>query len=184
VDVRDALARARARHPGVAFAQAAHLGAHPLVLQALLARARTALGAREPSHTTLVLASRGSSDASAVAECGALSAALAARLGVPAHRVGFFAVAAPALAAALASCAAAGPRTVLVVPHLLADGTLSREAREVLLPRARAATPDVEFVLADVLGPDATLARAALELAAEAAVTEAEVDVAGGGRSR
>ena len=168
VDVRDAVARAQRRHPWLAIAQAEHLGAHAAIVDVLAQRVGDALGARAANDAVLLFATRGSSDARAVADCRDLAAAVGARAGVGAHEVGFFAVAEPGVAEALGVCGRTGARTVVVLPHLMADGKLAREVREVWVPLARAAAPDVDFVLADVLGPDPRVAHAALSLAIDA----------------
>ncbi|MEA2253434.1 MAG: sirohydrochlorin cobaltochelatase [Solirubrobacteraceae bacterium] len=162
-----ALARARARHPGVDFRMGRDLGIDPIVLDIAEERIRDALVDADPAESAVVLVGRGSSDPDATSDLYKVARLLADGRGLPAVEPAFAGVAQPDVAGALERCRRLGARTIAVVPFLLFAG--------VLLPRvyARAAEWAADHPGVDVrggahLGPDRRLARVVLERYREA----------------
>ncbi len=162
-----ALARARARHPGVAFRMGRDLGIDPAVLAVAEDRAREALGDFDPAESAVVLVARGSSDPDATSDLYKVARLLADGRGLGLVEPAFAGVAQPSVAGALERCRRLGARHIAVVPFFLFTG--------VLVPRiyAQAAEwaaqhPGLEVVGGPHLGPDRRLARLVLERYREA----------------
>jgi energy-coupling factor transporter ATP-binding protein EcfA2/sirohydrochlorin ferrochelatase len=162
-----ALARARMRHPGVAFRMGRDLGIDPAVLAVTEERARDALGDAGPADTAVVLVARGSSDPDATSDLFKLARLLADKRGLGLVEPAFAGVAKPTVTEALERCRRLGARRIAVVPFFLFTG--------ILVPRiyAEAADwalehPDVDVRAGGHLGPDRRLARVVLERYREA----------------
>ncbi len=174
----------------VAWRQASHLGCHPNILRLSLAREREALGVagRSPGHWARLLVGRGSREPSATEEMRDFALR---RDQVP-HLVGetesfpsdrrhagaevcFVAMAEPRLADSLERLARSGARRVLVEPHLLFAGRLISEIEERVATAAKQC-PDIEFLVAERLGPDRLVVEALRDRIAEGAENEARLN--------
>jgi cobalt transport protein ATP-binding subunit len=162
------LARARDRHPGVAFAMGRDLGIDPAVLAVAEDRIRAALpNGHDPETTGVVLVGRGSSDPDACGDLYKVARLLADGRGLGMVEPAFAGVAQPDVPTALERLRRLGARTIVVAPFLLFTG--------VLVPRLYAAAeayanehPDLDVRAAGHLGPDRRLARLVLERYREA----------------
>jgi cobalt transport protein ATP-binding subunit len=163
------LARARDRHPGVAFAMGRDLGIDPAVLAVAEDRIRAALppDGHDPETTGVVLVGRGSSDPDACGDLYKVARLLADGRGLGMVEPAFAGVAQPGVPAALERLRRLGARTIVVAPFLLFTG--------ILVPRLYAAAeayasehPDLDVRAAAHLGPDRRLARLVLERYREA----------------
>lgn len=113
VDLPALLVQASADHPGLAIAQAAALGPHPLLFD--LVRRRLAEAGVEPSDS-LVLGAVGTSDVSANAELADVAASLGATVG--------FAAGPPLIDDVVADVRRRGARHVAIAAYVLAPGQL------------------------------------------------------------
>lgn len=182
-----ALARARRRHPGVAFSYARDLGLHPFVLAVAEDRAREALGALPDGRgdgRAVVLVGRGSTDPDANGDL-----CKAARLLADHRRLtgrdeldevlpAFVSLARPSLPEALDRAERLGASAVAVVPYFLFTGVLP----ERVAAQAHAwadARPGRHVTVADVLGVDARLVDLALERYREAVAGGAHMNCDG-----
>jgi cobalt/nickel transport system ATP-binding protein len=161
------LARARARHPGVAFRMGRDLGIDPTVLAIAEDRIREAIGDDDPAGTAVVLVGRGSSDPDATSDLFKLARLLADGRGLGMVEPAFVQVARPTVAEALERCRLLGARRIVVAPLLLFTGVLVpriyRQAGEWAQEH-----PDVTVRGAGHLGPDRRLARVVMERYREA----------------
>lgn len=139
-----ALARARARHPGVSYAYARELGVHPDVLAVVGDRARQCASLLpEGRADAVVVVGRGSTDPDANADLSKAARLLAdgrdltepvvaPQPGAPALGIvlpAFVSLASPGVADALDQCAALGATRIAVVPYFLFDGLLLERIR-------------------------------------------------------
>jgi cobalt/nickel transport system ATP-binding protein len=162
------LARARGRHPSIAFKMGRDLGIDPVVLAVAEDRIRAALPAgHNPETTGIVLAGRGSSDPDACGDLYKVARLLADGRGLGMVEPAFAGVAQPDLPAALERLRRLGASTIVVAPFLLFTG--------VLVPRLYAAAsawasdhPNIDVRAAAHLGPDRRLAKLVLERYREA----------------
>jgi sirohydrochlorin cobaltochelatase len=155
------------RGKAIDWRQSPHLGCHEKIVELSGRRFREALAGRPQvpaSDTLLLLIGRGSGDDSATAEMERFATLRQREAEVAQIEVGFLAVARPSFAEALEHAAASGYQRIVVQPHLLFQGELSEVIGEQLSDRARRDSQH-EWVLADHLGPDATVAEAAVDLA-------------------
>lgn len=140
-DIPGVLNRVRGRHPRLALRTAGTLGPHPLLLDALERRLAEAGVAPGDPDTAVVLASAGSSDASANAVIARLARRWRSRGWrdvVPAYAT----AARPAPAAAVRSLLAAGAPRVAVASYILAPGHFADKVRrESLAAGAAAVSP-------------------------------------------
>lgn len=169
-DVPSLLAAARERHPAVRFAQAAHLGCHPSLLELSVARYRAAADACSPSNTLLLMVGRGSYDADANAEMARFARLRFEAAPVGWYEVAFTAMAAPLVDQAISVVAAMPFEHIVFQPHLIFAGELLERVRG-LVAAAREQFPAKRWTITEPLGPDPLLARAVLERA-EAALAE------------
>jgi sirohydrochlorin cobaltochelatase len=166
-DVPAALARERARHPGLRFAYGRPLGPHPELLAVLDDRLDAVLDRDERPGTAVVLVGRGSTDPDANADV-----AKTARLFFEGRRLGsvetaFVSLAEPGVPAALERCRLLGARRIVVLPYLLFAGVLpDRVARQAA--SFAAAHPDLDVRVAPLLGPDERIARLTVDRYVEA----------------
>ncbi|HEV3001598.1 MAG TPA: CbiX/SirB N-terminal domain-containing protein [Solirubrobacteraceae bacterium] len=157
-----ALARARLRHPDVAFRMGRDLGIDPVVLAVAEERIREAIGEDDPAEVGIVLVGRGSSDPDAGADLYKVARLLGDGRGLGLVEPAFVSVAQPDVPGALERLRLLGARKAVVVPFLLFTG--------VLVPRIyqRAAEwakehPEMTVRGGPHLGPDRRFARLVLE---------------------
>ncbi|MGH3910275.1 MAG: CbiX/SirB N-terminal domain-containing protein, partial [Pseudonocardiaceae bacterium] len=162
-----ALARARARHPGVRFGLARDLGIEPYVLEVAADRIRDAAADADPEKLGVALIGRGSSDPDACADLWKVGRLLADGRGLGTVEPGFVSVATPSVPEALERLRRLGAVTAVVAPFFLFSGVLLNriytEAADWALEH-----PEVEVRGAGQLGPDPRLARLVLERYREA----------------
>ncbi|MFM9025472.1 MAG: sirohydrochlorin chelatase [Planctomycetaceae bacterium] len=174
-DVPEALAAA-ATAAGVAARQAEPLGLHAALVELAQRRRRAAVEARAAvaaDDTVLAVLGRGASDPGALGRLQEFAAAtLAADAGWRPGRIvyGFAAAARPTLDEALAAAAAAGPRRVVVHPHLLFHGHVEEQVSPAVA-RARETWPSIDWVQVGRLGADPLVARAVVDRVRAAAAT-------------
>lgn len=172
-DIPAALARERARHPGLTFAYGRPLGPHPVLLAVLAERiaevARSPAGPDGGTGTAAVLlAGRGSTDPDANAETykaarllqETLPASLAA-LGTGRGRAAmarfaftetaFVSLASPDVTEGLERCRLLGAATIVVARYFLFPGVLPDRVAE-QAARYAAAHPGLDVRCTDVLG--------------------------------
>jgi cobalt/nickel transport system ATP-binding protein len=180
-----ALARARTRHPEMPFAYARDLGVHPLVLEAIEAKARMAVQRlprrAEPTKTAIVLVGRGSTDPDANADLYKAARLLADHRSIGGDETldevqpAFVSLARPSVAEALNRVRSLGASRVAVVPYFLFTGILvdrmADEANE-----WASAHREVELVFGEEIGPDAHIAQLVLERFEEAVAGEARMN--------
>ncbi|MGH3769960.1 MAG: CbiX/SirB N-terminal domain-containing protein, partial [Pseudonocardiaceae bacterium] len=166
-DGPSALARARARHPGVRFWLARDLGIEPQVLEIAADRIRRAAGAADPEKLGVALIGRGSSDPDACADLWKVSRLLADGRGLGTVEPGFVSVATPSVSETLERLRLLGAATAVVAPFFLFPGVLLNRIHAEAAAWARE-HPEVEVRGAEHLGPDPRLARLALERYREA----------------
>jgi sirohydrochlorin cobaltochelatase len=172
-DIPSAVAAAAAGL-GIAVRQADPFGLDADIV-ALAARRRRQAGAALPpcAETTLVVIGRGSSDPDAVPQLQSFVAATLETEAVsPPQRLvlGFVAAARPSVPESLAAAAdpeAGSVRRILVQPHLLFRGHVEEQVTAAVRS-ARASWPEIEWLQAPRLGPDALVSRAVVRLAAAA----------------
>ena len=162
-----ALARARARHPGVPMVYGRELGVHPTVLALAEGRAREAMGdAPSASHAT-VFVGRGSTDPDANSDLYKACRLLWDHRDLGLVEPAFVSLAPPGVAEALDRCRRLGATAVIVVPYFLFAGVLpdriSAEARA-----WAAQHPEIDVRVGRHFGPVPELARLVVERYEEA----------------
>lgn len=166
-----ALARARHRHPGVAFAYARDLGIHPDPLAVADERIKVATaGWPAPTDrdvTAVVLVSRGSSDPDANADLYKVARLLWDGRDLDLVEPAFVSLAPPSVPDALERCLRLGATRIAVMPYFLFTGVLVDRIREQTAAWADA-HPDIDVTDGSELGPDPRLARLVLERYREA----------------
>lgn len=156
------LARARRRHPGVAFAYARALGIHPSTLAVAAERIATTTSGWPAPGTAVVVVSRGSSDPDANADLFKVGRLLWDGRGCEWVEPAFVSLASPSVPEALEQGRRLGAARIAVVPYFLFTGVLVDR----IGAQAQAwadAHPDVEVRTGPELGPDARLAGLVLE---------------------
>jgi len=164
-----ALARARRRHPGVAFSYARDLGVHPAVLAAVEDRAREAIGDLPgDGRGAVLLVGRGSTDPDANADLAKAARLLADRRRLFADgdldevEPAFVSLARPSVHEGLDRLERLGARRVAVVPYFLFTGLLPERLREESLAWA-AGHSRVEVSVGHELGADERIVSLVLE---------------------
>jgi len=166
-DVPEALGAAVAA-AGVVARQSEPLGLHDAVVELSARRRVEALAGVGPvaaADTVLAVLGRGASDPGALGRLQEFARATLAVAGDwrPGRiEYGFAAAARPTLDEALAAAAAAGPRRVVVQPHLLFHGHVEDQV-SAAVARAREAWPAIEWVRVSRLGADVAVARALVD---------------------
>lgn len=158
-DLPEAIDAARRRHPQLTIVQQDVLGCHPRLLALSAQRFDEALAGGAPGDsaaTLLLLVGRGSLDPTATAELYRFARLRSELRPVGRCDVAFLAMAEPRVEPALAAVAEAGFPRVVVQPHLLFQGELSRRLAE-LVEQARREAPAIDWRLAEVLGPQAAV---------------------------
>ncbi|MQA14653.1 MAG: ATP-binding cassette domain-containing protein [Pseudonocardiaceae bacterium] len=166
-----ALARARARHPGVRFQLARDLGIEPRVLEIATDRIRDgaadAATAIDPEKLGVALIGRGSSDPDACADLWKVGRLLADGRGLGTVEPGFVSVASPSVPEALERLRLLGAGTAVVAPFFLFPGVLLRRIYDQAAEWAADHT-EVHVRGAAHFGADARLAALVLERYREA----------------
>src|SRR5689334_10692043 len=108
----------------------------------------------------VILFSHGSLLCGAGESLKAHAARLQARGVAPLVEVGYLNYSEPLFAEAVTKCVTAGAKRILVAPYFLAPGYFVKVDLPKVVETARAAYPDVRFVVADAIGYDARLAEA------------------------
>jgi sirohydrochlorin cobaltochelatase len=157
-DIPAALARERARHPGLSTVYGRPLGPHPAVLALL--RERVAEAGGGPGATVL-LVGRGSTDPDANAEVAKVARLLAETTDVAGVEYAFVSLAPPDTTAGLERCHRLGARDVVVLPYFLFTGVLPRRVAE--QARRWAAEGSGRLAVAEVLGDCDPLAELVVE---------------------
>ena len=158
-DIPAALARERARHPGLSTVYGRPFGPHPTILALL--RDRLA-DAGVHSDSTVLLVGRGSTDPDANAEVAKVARLLAETTPVAGVEYAFVSLAPPDTAAALERCRRLGARHIVVLPYFLFTGVLPRRVAEQAQHWADR-HPAVPVAVADVLGDCDPLAGVVVE---------------------
>jgi sirohydrochlorin cobaltochelatase len=146
-DIPAALAREQARHPGVSFAYARTLGPHPLLIELLAARV-DACGVDAPA---VLVVGRGSTDPDANADVVKIARLLWEGRDYPLAETAFVSLARPDVAEGLERCRLLGARRIVVARYFLFPGVLPDRVAEQAAQYA-AAHPELDIVVADVLG--------------------------------
>lgn len=153
--------------PGLALVFAGHLGSHRGLLELAEIRLGDALaGCEERSSTTVVLVARGSCDMQARSEIFSLARIRRQRDGANDVVGCFLAMSEPVLDDVLPQVILTKPDRVVVQPHLLLPGRLSKRVESIVRDMS-ARYPQIEWIVAGTLGPDSRLAGFALDLARE-----------------
>ncbi len=166
-DIPAALARERARHPGLRTRYARPLGPHPVILDLLRERLAES---RRPDADAVLLVGRGTTDPDANADlyrAGRLLWETTRDLGVEQVEQAFVSLARPSVAEGLARLRRLGARRVTVLPFFLFPGVLPDR---ILTQSATAAAElGMDVTVAGVIGDCDALADLVLERYAEAA---------------
>ncbi|HWR49069.1 MAG TPA: CbiX/SirB N-terminal domain-containing protein, partial [Pseudonocardiaceae bacterium] len=170
-----ALARARARHPGVRFSLARDLGIEPHVLEVATDRIRDAAADADPEKLGVALIGRGSSDPDACADLWKVSRLLADGRGLGTVEPGFVSVATPSVPETLERLRLLGTATAVLAPFFLFSGVLLNRIYAEAASWAQE-HPEVEVRGAGHLGPDPRLARLVLERYREARAGEVRMN--------
>jgi sirohydrochlorin cobaltochelatase len=146
-DIPAALAREQARHPGLSFAYARTLGPHPLLIELLAAR----VDACRVDAPAVLVVGRGSTDPDANADVVKTARLLWEGRDYPLAETAFVSLARPDVAGGLERCRLLGARRIVVARYFLFPGVLPDRVAE-QAARYAAAHPELDIVVADVLG--------------------------------
>jgi len=147
-DIPAALARERARRPGVSFTYARPLGPHPRLVDLLAERIAAAGGDPAPS---VLLVGRGSTDPDANADVVKTARLLWEGRDYPLAETAFVSLARPGVAEGLERCRLLGARRIVVARYFLFPGVLPDRVAQQAAEYA-AAHPGLDIRCADVLG--------------------------------
>lgn len=156
MEIPAAVARARERHPGVAFLVARHLGVGPEILRLLQHRLdgqMEALDRPDPRTTGVIVLGRGSSDAGANGELARLARWLFEANQHDLVDLAFTGVAWPRLETVVQRQVRLGMTQMVILPVYLFAGRLT-ERIAAQVARLRTQYPAVSFGLADYFGFD------------------------------
>ena len=167
-DIPAALARERARHPGLDWNYGRPLGPHPVLLELLAARIAAqsgpsagtpGLAGRRPAGPppAVLLVGRGSTDPDANAEVCKTARLLWEGRGYAFTETAFVSLAAPDVAAGLERCRLLGAATVIVARYFLFPGILPDRIAD-QAHRYGVAHPGMDVRRTDVLGDTGELA--------------------------
>ena len=165
-DIPAALARERARHPGLTFRYGRPLGPHPLLLGQLEARLAAVVPRDQWPQTAVVLVGRGASDPDANAEVARTARLLQEGRGIGTVETAFISLADPGVPAGLDRAERLGYARVVVLPWFLFAGVLPDRIEHQAGAWA-AAHPAVEVAVAGLLGAGPALADVVVERWAE-----------------
>jgi sirohydrochlorin cobaltochelatase len=147
-DIPAALARERARHPGLTWTYARPLGPHPTLLDLLAARVAAVSGDPAPA---VLLVGRGSTDPDANADVVKTARLLWEGRDYPLAETAFVSLARPDVAEGLERCRLLGARRIVVARYFLFPGVLPDRVAEQAAAYA-AAHPELDIACAGVLG--------------------------------
>lgn len=179
-DIPEALTAARARHPGIEFLSAQHVGLHPRLVGLAGERAGEAIDG-QADETTLLVVGRGSSDPDANSDLCKVARLVWEGRQTRIAEVAFIGVTQPDVPEGLRRCAALGARRIVVLPYFLFTGVLIPRLRSIAAAFADA-HPELEVRVAPYLGPHSNLVQAVrdrVEEAVQAAGSEAAYLLAG-----
>jgi sirohydrochlorin cobaltochelatase len=123
-DMPAALARERARHPGLTYSYGRPLGPHPTLLRLLEERLDAVLDPADRADTAVLLVGRGSTDPDANAEVCKAARLLWEGRGLSMVETAFVSLARPGVPEGLERCRRLGARRVVVLPYFLFPGVL------------------------------------------------------------
>jgi sirohydrochlorin cobaltochelatase len=168
-DIPAALAREKARHPGISYTYGRPLGPHPALLRVLERRLEEALAGTDEdrSDVTVLLVGRGSTDPDANAEVFKAARLLWEGRGYAGVETAFVSLAAPDVPSGLDRCARLGARRIVVLPYFLFTGVLPDRVTQQARDWA-AAHHGLDVRTADVIGPEPELLDLVLERYEEA----------------
>lgn len=167
-DIPNQVHQALKRLPRMSVAFANHLGSHAGLVELAEERLDRAVGGRARARgCALVLVARGSRDPAARDEIVRLARLRRELNGMGEVFASFLAMSEPSFGAVLDRAALANWDRVVVQPHLLLPGQLTRRV-EARIRDMSARYSQTEWIIASPLGPDARLAVMALDLATEA----------------
>jgi sirohydrochlorin cobaltochelatase len=147
-DIPAALARERARRPGLDWAYARPLGPHPVLIDLLAARIAAVASASAPA---VLVVGRGSTDPDANADVVKTSRLLWEGREFPLAETAFVSLARPDVTAGLERCRLLGARRIVVARYFLFPGVLPDRVAQQAGDYARA-HPELDIRCADVLG--------------------------------
>jgi sirohydrochlorin cobaltochelatase len=166
-DIPAALARERARHPGLGWSYGRPLGPHPVLLELLAARIAAQSGPSAgapriaavsgPGTPAVLLVGRGSTDPDANADVVKTARLLWEGRDYAFTETAFVSLAAPDVAAGLERCRLLGAATVIVARYFLFPGILPDRIAD-QAHRYGAAHPGMDVRCTDVLGDTGELA--------------------------
>lgn len=167
-DIPNQVRQALKRLPRMSVAFANHLGSHAGLVELAEERLNRAVGGRVPARScALVLVARGSRDPAVRDEIVRLARLRRELNGMGEVFASFLAMSEPLFDEVLDRTALANWDRVVVQPHLLLPGLLTRRV-EATIRNMSARYSQTEWITTAPLGPDARLAAMALDLATEA----------------
>jgi sirohydrochlorin cobaltochelatase len=146
-DIPAALARERARHPGITFSYGRPLGPHPALIDLLAARV-DACGLYAPA---VLLVGRGSTDPDANADVVKTARLLWEGRDYPFAETAFVSLARPSVPEGLERCRLLGARRIVVARYFLFPGVLPDRVAD-QAARYAAAHPELDVTCTEVLG--------------------------------
>lgn len=173
-DIPKAIAEIACRFPHVDFCITDHLGLHPGVIELSRQRALAAIRGRQDelsSDTCLVIVGRGSKDETATKEMLDFAEIRSDPAMAAVTQCCFVAMAKPSLEETLTRIGGEKFRRVVVQPHLLFEGSLTKRIRD-LVARFDLECPATEWITTDVLGVDQRLVQAILDRISSVASTK------------
>lgn len=168
-DIPAAVAKAAARRLGLRVRQVDHFGCHPRVVELSKRRYGEALIGRpavSPGESLLLLVGRGSRDRRATEEMLRFADLRRQASEVGVVETCFTAMERPLLAEMLPQVGKRAVRRIVVQPHLLFSGYLSRQVCSAV-EQARASWPAINWVVTEPLGADPLLAEAVVAIAGQ-----------------
>jgi sirohydrochlorin cobaltochelatase len=123
-DMPAALARERARHPGLTYSYGRPLGPHPTLLRLLEERLDAVLDPADRADTAVLLVGRGSTDPDANAEVCKVARLLWEGRGLAMVETAFVSLARPGVPEGLERCRRLGATRIVVLPYFLFPGVL------------------------------------------------------------
>lgn len=157
-DIPEAIETAKADHGDATVVYTRHVGSPKALIDAVHERITAARGNWAAEDTDVVMVGRGCSVTDANADHVRLSRVVFETGGYRQVLSAFIQVARPSLPMILEQYYASGSRRLVVMPHFLFTGLLDQWVHE-HVDAFRAAHPDVEVRVADVIGPCDELAR-------------------------
>ena len=161
-DIPAALAREVLRHPGLSFRYGRPLGPHPDLLAVAAHRLADLVGPTQWGDTAVVLVGRGATDPDANAEIAKVARLFQEGRGIGTVETAFVSLAQPSVVQGLERARRLGFRQIVVVPWFLFAGVLPDRITAQAQVWA-GEHPDVEVLLAGLIGPGEELAGVVVE---------------------